>query len=138
MDKKYRRILVADLHQNMLEGIRGLLQTLFESVVMVADAASLFDAATKLSPDLVVVDLSLPVAGGMNIVSAVKERFPNMKVVAMSVHDEKVAVDEVMETGAEGFVLKRSAATDLIPAVRTVISGRTYVSPAVKKQNQKD
>ena len=138
MDKKYRRILIADRHQNMLEGIRSLLETLFESVVMVADYTSLFDAVTTLGPDLAVVDLSLPVAGDVNIVSELKQRFPDLKVVAMSVHDEEVAVDDVMEAGAEGFVLKRSAATDLIPAVRAVASGRTYVSPAVKKQDVKD
>ena len=138
MGKKYQRILVADRHQNMLEGIRGLLETLFQSVVMVADAGSLFDAVTKLNPDLVVVDLSLSVAGGVHIVSDLKGRFPNLKVVAMSVHDEKVAVTDVMETGAEGFVLKRSVATDLIPAVRAVVSGRTYVSPAIRRLYLKD
>jgi DNA-binding NarL/FixJ family response regulator len=83
-----------------------------------------------------VADLSLPVSRDVNIVRRLKERFPECKLIVLSVHDESIAVEEVMEAGAEGFVLKRTAATDLIPAVRAVLRGRKYVSPRIKKEGK--
>jgi DNA-binding NarL/FixJ family response regulator len=129
---KYNRVILADSHQNMLEGIRGLLETLFEAVVMVADKNSLFEAAEKLKPDLAVVDLSLSGNGGINIVSQIKRRFPDLKLIILSVHDEPTVVNEVMASGAAGFVLKRSAANDLTLAVEEVLQGGTYVSPSME------
>ncbi|MFQ5960680.1 MAG: response regulator transcription factor [Candidatus Methylomirabilales bacterium] len=129
---KQGRVLVADRHQNMLEGIRGLLETMFEAVVMVADEQSLLEAAEKLKPDLVVVDLSMPVSEEVNVARRLKTRYPELKLIILSVHDEPTVVKETLATGALGFVLKRSAATDLIPAVEEVRQGRTYVSPATK------
>jgi DNA-binding NarL/FixJ family response regulator len=136
MKLKYDRVILADTHQTMLEGIRGLLETMFEAVVMVADDTSLFDTAARLEADLIVADLSLPVSRDVNIVARLKGRFPKLKLIALSVHDESIAVEEVMKAGAEGFVLKRSAATDLIPAVRAVLRGRKYVSPRLKKEGK--
>lgn len=133
MKLKYNRVILADTHHTMLEGIRGLLETMFEAVVMVADDTSLFDAAARLEADLIVADLSLPVPGDVNIVRRLKDRFPKLKLIVLSVHDESIAVEEVMAAGAEGFVLKRTAATDLIPAVRAVLRGRKYVSPKLKR-----
>jgi DNA-binding NarL/FixJ family response regulator len=120
----------------MLEGIRGLLETMFEAVVMVADDTSLFDTAARLDADLIVVDLSLPVSRDVNIVRRLKERFPECKLIVLSVHEEPIAVEKVMAAGAQGFVLKRSAATDLIPAVRAVLRGRKYISPQLKKEGK--
>jgi DNA-binding NarL/FixJ family response regulator len=136
MKSKYNRVILADTHHPMLEGIRGLLETMFEAVVMVADDTSLFDAAARLEADLIVVDLSLPVSRDVNIVRRLKERFPECKLIVLSVHEEPIAVEKVMAAGAQGFVLKRSAATDLIPAVRAVLRGRKYVSPHLKKEGR--
>jgi DNA-binding NarL/FixJ family response regulator len=136
MKLKYDRVILADTHHTMLEGIRGLLETMFDAVVMVADDTSLFDTAARLEADLIVADLSLPVSRDVNIVRRLKERFPECKLIVLSVHDESIAVEEVMEAGAEGFVLKRTAATDLIPAVRAVLRGRKYVSPHLKKEGK--
>jgi DNA-binding NarL/FixJ family response regulator len=129
---KYSHVILADSHHNMLEGMRGLLETLFEAVLMVADENSLFEAAEKLKPDLAIVDLSLPVSGEINIVRQLKHRFPDLRLIIMSVHDEPTVVNEVMAGGAAGFVLKRSAASDLIPAVEEVLEGRTYISPSIE------
>jgi len=136
MKSKYNRVILADTHHPMLEGIRGLLETMFEAVVMVADDTSLFDTAARLDADLIVVDLSLPVSRDVNIVARLKERFPECKLIVLSVHEEPIAVEKVMAAGAEGLVLKRSAATDLIPAVRAVLRGRKYVSPHLKKEGK--
>jgi DNA-binding NarL/FixJ family response regulator len=136
MKLKYDRVILADTHHTMLEGIRGLLETMFDAVVMVADDTSLFDTAARLEADLIVADLSLPVSRDVNIVARLKGRFPKLKLIVLSVHDESIAVEEVMEAGAEGFVLKRTAATDLIPAVRAVLRGQKYVSPRLKKEDK--
>ncbi len=126
--RKHGRVLLADRHPEMLEGVRGLLETAFDAVVMVADESSLLEAAERLQPDLVVVDLSLKAARGVNVVRRVKDRVPGVKVLALSVHDEPAAVREAMAAGAAGYVLKRTAATDLIPAVEAALEGRTFVS----------
>jgi len=129
---RHKCVILADSHQNMLEGIRGLLTTTFETVIMVADKNSLFKAAEDLDPDLAVVDLSLPVAGEVNVARELKNRHPELRLIILSVHDEPVAVEEVMAAGASAFVLKRSAATDLMQAVDEVSNGNLYVSPKIQ------
>jgi DNA-binding NarL/FixJ family response regulator len=127
---KQGRVLLADNHQNMLEGVRNLLESTFETVFMVADEASLIEAAEKLKPDLIVADLSLPVTKEINIVRRLKTAFPDIKLIILSIHDERAAVSECIEAGAGGVVLKRMAVDDLIPAVESVLKGVTYVSPS--------
>ena len=127
----YGCALLADSHPPMLEGVRGLLEGLFEAVVMVADEASLLHAVDQLKPELVVVDVSLPHAGRPNVVAVLRGRYPDLKLIALSIHDELVVAERVVSTGASGFVLKRSAQSELAPAVHAVLAGRVYVSPAV-------
>jgi DNA-binding NarL/FixJ family response regulator len=80
-------------------------------------------------PDVVVADLSLPTSTDTNIAWVLKKNFPKIKVIILSVHDEKSVIDDVMATGVEGFVLKHRAVTDLIPAIRGVLQGCKYISP---------
>jgi DNA-binding NarL/FixJ family response regulator len=128
---KHGKVLLADNHQNMLEGVRHLLEDMFEKVFMVADETSLIEAADKLKPDLIVADLSLPVMKEINIARRLTKAFPEIKLIILSVHDERTAVGECLEAGAVGFVLKRTAVNDLIPAVEAVMDSATYVSPSV-------
>lgn len=132
--QKTGRVLLADRHQNMLEGIRKLLETVFDVVVMVADEKSLLDSLEKVQPDMVVVDLSLPITQEVNVPRRIKKLSPDMKIIILSVHDEQTAVDDCISAGAAGFVLKRTASNDLIPAVLEVLKGRTYVSPSVEME----
>jgi DNA-binding NarL/FixJ family response regulator len=101
---------------------------MFEVVVMAADQKSLVAAIDKLKPDLVVADLSLSVSGG-NITRFLKQRYSGILLIILSLHDDGMVVEECLAEGAAGFVLKRTAAVDLIPAVREVLRGRLYVSP---------
>ena len=126
---KYGSVIIAVRHQNMLEGIRGLLEVMFESVVMVADKTSLFESVKKIKPDLVVADLSFPVSGEINIARQLKDTYPDLKIIILSVHDEKTVAKEIMASGVSGFVLKRAAATDLIPAVEKTLGGNVLKSP---------
>jgi DNA-binding NarL/FixJ family response regulator len=133
-------VLLADRHPNMLEAVRGLLEGRFATTVMVADEGSLLEAVARMNPDLVVVDLSLPASGGVNIVRTLLSRCPALRVIALSVHDEQAALRQTLDAGAAGFVLKRTAAVDLMPAVDAVLRGETYVSPTLgwepKSENQ--
>ena len=125
------RIILADKHSKMLAGIRRLLEDEVETVLMVADEISLNHALENVTPDLVVADLSLPISTKTNIAWVLKKKFPDVKVIILSVHDERSVLDEVMATGVEGFVLKHRAVIDLIPAIRGVLQGGKYISPDV-------
>ena len=103
---------------------------MFDTVFMVADEASLIEAAEKLKPDLIVADLSLPVTKEINVVRRLKASFPDIKLIILSIHDEQAAFGECIEAGARGIVLKRKAVDDLIPAVQLVLKGGIYVSPS--------
>ena len=126
------RIILADKHSNMLAGIRRLLENEVETVLMVADEASLNHVLENFNPDVVVADLSLPSLTGKNIAWVLKANFPQIKVIILSVHDEKSVLDDVLAAGVEGFVLKPRAVIDLIPAIREVLLGCKYISPDIK------
>lgn len=124
-------VILADSHQDMLEGIRGLLKTEFDSVVMVADEKSLFEVIEKMNPDIAVVDLSLPISNEVNIARKIKIHHPNLKFIVLSIHDDATAINEIMSAGAAAFVLKRSTATDLMKAVDEVLKGNIYISSII-------
>jgi DNA-binding NarL/FixJ family response regulator len=128
---RHGRVLLADCHLAMLQGVRSLLESLFAAVVMVADEGSLLEAIERLDPDLVVVDLSMPVGEGANIARQLKGRYPGLRLLVLSVHDDPTLAGLILDAGAAGFVLKRTAATDLLPAVEAALRGGSYVSPAL-------
>jgi DNA-binding NarL/FixJ family response regulator len=119
-EKAISCVLLADRHHGLAEGIRGLLETAFESVFLVADGTSLLEGADRLQPDVAVVDLSL--AQGMNLtwLQAMKSRRAGLKVIVLSVHDEPNVRRATLEAGADAFVLKRNISTELLAAVDTV------------------
>jgi DNA-binding NarL/FixJ family response regulator len=117
-------VLLADRHQVLTEGIRGLLETSFEAVVMVADEASLLEGASRLHPDLAVVDLSLHGEGGLDWLRALRGRCPELKVIALTVHEEQSVRRAAMAAGADAVVLKRALATDLLPVVDLIKKGQ--------------
>jgi DNA-binding NarL/FixJ family response regulator len=116
-------VILADQNPGFLEGVRRMLETVAESVLMVSDESSLMQAVNRTSPDLVIADLSLPVSGAENIVQLIKNRHPDIRVIVLSLHDEQSVLNTVMEAGAEGLVLKRRAAVDLLPAIAAVCRG---------------
>ena len=125
-------IILADKHSNMLAWIRRLLEDEAETVLMVTEEISLNHALETFNPDVVVADLSLPTSTGTNIAWSLKKNFPKIKIIILSVHEEKSVLDDVMAAGVEGFVLKPRAVIDLIPAIRGVLQGCKYISPDMK------
>ena len=126
-------MLLADRHQGLRDSIRGLLETEFETVFMVADEASLLKGAGQLGPAVVVLDLSL--AGGdlRGLLARVGGGAPGAKILMITVHDEPSVADAALAAGADAVVLKRSLATDLMPAVDALLAGKHYLSPAIGK-----
>ena len=116
-------VLLADRHHGLTEGVRGLIQTAFKTVVMVADEASLLESAGRLRPDVAVVDISLARDSGLGWLRALRQRCPDVKVIVLSVHDEESVRCAAMDAGADAFVLKRAIATDLLDAVDRVRKG---------------
>ena len=124
-EKRLSCVLLADRHHGLTEGVRGLLETAFGSVVMVADEASLLDGAPRLQPEVAIVDLSLARNSGLGWLRELRQRCPDIKVIVLSVHDEQSVRSAAIEAGADAFVLKRTIATDLLPAVDIVRLGQS-------------
>lgn len=122
----FKCVLLADRHHGLTDGVRGLLETMFEAVVMVADERSLLESAARLHPTLAVVDLSLARRDSLAWLTRLRQGCPNLKIIVLSVYDEPSVCRSAMVAGADGFVLKRALATELVPAVDTVLAGRRY------------
>jgi DNA-binding NarL/FixJ family response regulator len=101
------------------------------TMLMVADEHSLIEAAVSTQLDLVIADLSFPISSGENVARLLQRLNPDLKTIILSVHDEQTVVEECFAAGAKGFVLKRTASTDLLEAVEAVLKGRAYISPAI-------
>ncbi len=113
--------------------MRGLLATLFDSVLMVADEVSLFEGAQRLQNELAVVDLELSPGAGVDLVRRLRERFPAMKLIIVSNHDHARVSCSALAAGADGFVVKHAIATDLLAAADAVLAGCRYVSSDVSR-----
>lgn len=124
-----RCVLLADRHHGLSEGVRGLLETTFDSVFMVGDEASLLEGAQRLSPPVIIVDLSLAAGDAQSLLSRVITRSPESKVIVLTVHDEPSVAAAALRAGAHGVVLKRRIANDLLAAIAEVLAGRRYESP---------
>lgn len=125
------RVLLADDHVLVAEGIQKLLEPEFELVGIVADGRSLVTAAAKLQPDIAVVDISLPLLNGLDASRHVKKANPDIKIIILTMHSEPNFVTQAFRVGVSGYVLKQSVGSELVQAIREVLKGRTFVSPMV-------
>ena len=119
-------VLLAEQHHALMEGIRSLLQTVFQKVFLVSDADSLVEGAVKLQPDLIVADLALAAGNLPALVRRLRECAPQSKLIMISMHEHYVVARSVSATGADGLVAKRSIGTELLPAVEAVLAGNHY------------
>jgi DNA-binding NarL/FixJ family response regulator len=119
-------VLIADRHHALFEGIRGLLETTFEKVFLVTDKASLLEGAARLQPAVIVMDLSYAAGDLPCLVRELRHEAPEAKLLFLSVHDEPTVVALAMAAGADGFVVKRAIASDLMLAIDVVLAGQRY------------
>ena len=124
-------VLLADRHHGLRDSVRGLLETEFDTVFMVATEASLLEGAERLNPALVLVDLSLSAGDLSGLLGRIGARAPGAKLLLLSVHDERTVAESALAAGADAVVLKRCLATDLLPAVEAVRAGQRYVSSGI-------
>lgn len=125
--------MLADRHHGLRDSVRGLLETEFATVFMVADEASLLEGAGQLKPEVVVLDLTLAAGDLGGLLGRVGARAPGAKVLLLSVHDERTVAESALAAGADAVVLKRSLATDLMPALDAVRDGRPFLSPEITR-----
>lgn len=123
------RILLADDHQILLEGIAALLEREddLEVVGTAHDGRQAVEAAERYVPDVAIMDLSMPNLSGAEAIRRILAKHPEIKIICLSMHAERQFVGAAFEAGASGYVLKDRAAQDLIAAIRTVQSGRSYI-----------
>ena len=126
---KRPRILIADDHRIVAEGLRGLLEPEFDLVGIVEDGRELLDAAEKLRPDVIVADISMPLLNGIDAVRQIKKTHENIKVVFLTMHPDVTYAASAFEAGASGYVLKHSAPSELVLAIQSALRGKTYVTP---------
>ena len=124
-------VLLADRHHGLSEGIHGLLESVFSTVFMVADEASVVEGAQRLRPAVIVADLSLAPGDSLGMVRRLCARAAGAKILLLTVHDEPTVAHSAIAAGADGVVLKRAIATDLLLAIESVLRGERYVSPAI-------
>ena len=125
------RILIADDHPILAEGVRGLLEPEFEVVGVVADGRELVAAAKKLRPDVIVADVTMPSLNGIDAAGQLRDLGLKAKVVFLTMHRDVAYARRAMEAGATGYVLKNSLASELVTAVREALRGQTYVTPMI-------
>jgi DNA-binding NarL/FixJ family response regulator len=127
------KVLLADDHTIVVEGLQSLLKDQFELVGTVADGRQLVDAARKLRPDVIVTDLSMPVLSGLDALRQLKAGGVDAKVIFLTTHADARVATEALRAGASGFLLKQSAGDELITAIEDVLQGRTYLTPLLTK-----
>ena len=125
------RVLLADDHRGAAEELKNLLARDFELVAVVEDGLALVEAAKKLHPDVIVTDVSMPRLDGVRALAELKKQNPQVKVIFTTMFGEPEFARFLLEAGAEGFVVKHSAWTELAPAILSVLDGRTFVSASL-------
>ena len=125
------RVLLADDHRIVIEGLKKLLEPEYDVVGTVEDGRALIAAVEKLQPDVVVADISMPHLNGIEAVRQIRKKDPQIRVVILTMHQDVQYAARAFEAGASGFVLKVSAPSELITAMSEVLKGKTYVTPII-------
>jgi DNA-binding NarL/FixJ family response regulator len=120
-----RCALLADRHLGLVEGVRGLLESEFQAVVVVSDEVSLFEVARQLHIAVAVVDLSLTRGDSLGFIRRIRGSFPQLKLIVLSSHPETSVRSAAIEAGANGYVLKKSIATDLLPTIDAALAANS-------------
>jgi DNA-binding NarL/FixJ family response regulator len=123
------RVLLADDHPIVAEGLRSLLAARFDVVGVVEDGQALLEAARMLAPDVVVADVSMPLVNGIEATRRLQQEQPEIKVVILTMHREEAYARRALEAGAAGYVLKVAAGSELMEAIDTALAGTTFVTP---------
>ena len=123
------RILLADDHPAVLKATNALLKAQFDIVGNATNGATLVSEALRLSPDVIVADITLPILSGIDAAHRLHESAPSAKIVFLTVHSEQQFIEACMAEGALGYVLKAHMKAHLIPAIKAALVGESYICP---------
>ena len=133
---KLPRILIADDHQMFSQGLAALLSGSFEIVGSVADGQTLVEEAERLKPDVILLDISMPVLNGLDAARKLSASSETTRVIFLTMHADTRLLTEAFRAGASGYVLKQSAGDELIHAIQEVIDGNKYISPQLSSDKK--
>lgn len=128
------RLLLVDDHHIVLEGLRLELADAYEIVGMLATGVNVVEECRQIQPDAVLLDLSLPDRSGLEVLTELRAALPELKVLIVTMHRDRVLADAALQAGADGFIPKDAEVSELRHAIEEVLAGRRYLSPLVTKQ----
>ena len=129
------RVLLADDHPLTLEGLRVFLEPHHDVIGTVNDGRSLVDAAVHLRPDLVILDITMPLLNGIDAAAQIRKSLPAVKMLFVTMHANPTYVEAALTSGASGYVLKSAAREELLDAIKAVVDGRIYVTNSLANEN---
>ena len=130
---KLPRIIVADDHALVAEALCKLAGSCSEIVATVGDGRALLEIAPTLKPDIVVLDLAMPLLNGLDAGRELKKRLPNVKIIFLTMNEDPDLAVEAMRSGASGYLLKQSAGSELLDAIRAATAGKAYITPKIAR-----
>jgi DNA-binding NarL/FixJ family response regulator len=128
-------VLIADDHAVFAEALRSLLQDEYVVLATVTDGRSLVEQAAKLRPQVLIIDIAMPLLNGFDAAKRVLEQSPSIKVVFLTMQEDARLAAAALKLGPIGFVLKHSAASELLTAISQVLAGKSYVTPKLRPQD---
>ena len=127
------RIILADDHVLLLDTLRKLLDSEFEVVGAFPDGQALIEAAPALKPDLIVLDIAMPTMNGLNAGQRLKQLLPDVKLIFLTMNEDPDLAVEALRVGASGYVVKTSAASELVHAIHEALNGRSFITNAITR-----
>lgn len=128
------RLILADDHTMFAEGLKSLLDEEFELLGTVGNGQDLVDITQRLNPEVIIVDISMPVLSGFDAIRRIRDNGSEAKVIFLTMHDDDTLVEEAFRCGGSGYVLKQAAGEELVEAIKQVSQGNRYVTPLVKSK----
>jgi DNA-binding NarL/FixJ family response regulator len=131
------RVMLADDHTLFVEAFRKLIETNFEIVGTVADGRALLETAPKLNPDAIVIDIGMPLMNGLEAGIRLKQLIPRVKLIFLTMNTDPDLAVEAMHFGASGYLLKTSAATEIVSTIHMALKGKSHVTPQIARGIEK-
>jgi DNA-binding NarL/FixJ family response regulator len=131
------RLMLADDHTILVEAFRKLLEPHYDVVGTVSDGRALLEIAPQLNPDVVIVDIGMPLMNGLEAGLRLKEQMPSVKLIFLTMNEDPDLAVEAMRSGASGYLLKSSAAEELLRAIQMALRGKPYITPLIARGMQK-
>jgi DNA-binding NarL/FixJ family response regulator len=127
------RVLLADDHEDFLRQLRGELDPEFEIVGTAENGEAAINATARLDPDVIVIDISMPILDGLQATARLRDTKCRTKIVFLTIHEQSDYVSAAFAAGASGYVTKRHVGSDLVQAIREVFRGHTFISPSLHR-----